>query len=392
MKLNIAYLLLHDQRFSGWRLNDFVFRRYHFAKDYAERVGGRGNNVVLYTFHQDLDNVREFYLDGYVLKVFPVKFRFPPLVPIGNSHNLELIKELVKGDFEIVHFHNYYFWSLAPIFFAKKRRRHNGRWRLIAQYHGEPELQTFGKFVHRPFFGVVDKFLASVDEEIYWLKKLHVSHGKILKFPNVGVDTSLFRRVGEKEKVPHLIYAGRMTFRPRALKEQNPWLILEIIQRLKRRFGGDFKVLMVGDGPGLEALKSFSRSLGLEENVEFLGFVSHGLLPKLFSKCVLAFSPTSMSEIDPFWGGALKEALACETAVAGFNPYIRSYLEARRRFGLLLPADVEKAAEFLYMALKDRDFLVEAGLRGRRFIEKYCSWEKVIEKLLEVYRELLLTA
>jgi len=41
------------------------------------------------------------------------------------------------------------------------------------------------------------------------------------------------------------------------------------------------------------------------------------------------------------------------------------------------------------MALKDWDFLVEVGLRGRRFIEKYCSWEKVVKKLLEVYRKLL---
>jgi glycosyltransferase involved in cell wall biosynthesis len=387
MKLNIAYLLLHDQKFSGWRLKEFVFHRYHFSKDYAERIGSRGNNVVLYTFHQDLRSVKEFRLGGYVLRAFPVRFWFPPFVPIGNSHNLELTRELAKGDFDIVHFHNYYFWSLAPIFFAKLRRCR--WWRLVAQYHGEPELQTFGKFVHRPFFDMVDKFLVAPDEEIYWLKKMHVNSSKILKFPNVGVDTSLFRRVSEKEKVPHLIYAGRMTFRPRTLKEQNPWLILEVVYRLKRRYEGDFKVLMVGDGPGLEALKSFCKSLGLEENVEFLGFVSHSLLPTLYSKCILAFFPMSMVNLNPSWGGASKEALACETAIAGFNPYIRSYWETRRRFGLLLPTDVERAAEFLCMALKEWDFLVEAGLRGRRFIEEFCSWEKVVEKLLEVYRELL---
>ena len=386
MKLNIAYLLLHDQRFSGWRLNEFVFQRYHFAKDYAERVGGRGNNVVLFTFHQDLKEVKEFCLNNYTLKVFPVKFRFPPLVPIGNSHNPRLIEELEKGDFDMVHFHNYYLWSFALVFFAK----HRGRWRLVAQYHGEPELQIVGKHVHRPFFGVIDKFLVALDEEVYWLKRLHVDSGKILKFPNVGVDTSLFCRVGEKERVPHFIYAGRMTFRPRTLKEQNPWLILEIAGKLKKEWGGEFRVLMVGDGPGLEALKSFSKSLGLEENVRFLGFVSHSLLPKLYSKCLLAFSPTSMLDLNPFWGGALKEALACETAVAGFNAYVKSYEVARKRFGLLLPTDADKAAKFLCRAIKDWDFLVEAGLCGRSFVEKYCSWDGVINRLLEIYRNLLL--
>ncbi|MEM3565541.1 MAG: glycosyltransferase family 4 protein [Candidatus Bathyarchaeia archaeon] len=384
MKLNIGYLLLHDQKFSGWRLDDFVFQRYHFAKDYAERVGKMGNNVVLFTFHQDLGEVKEFCLDGYTLKVFPVKFRFPPLALIGNSHNLEIIKEL--GDFEIVHFHNYYFWSFALMLFAK--RRHSG-WRLVAQYHGEPELQTIGKFVHRPFFGVVDKFLVASNEEIYWLRRLRVDQNKILNFPNVGVDTSQFRRLSEKEDVPHFIYAGRMTLRPRTLKEQNPWFILEIVRRLRKKYGNNFKVLMVGDGPGFNALKSFSRNLGLEENVKFLGFVPHHLLPNLYSKCILAFAPTAMSDLNPLWGGALKEALACETAVAGFNAYVKSYWGAKRRFGLLLPTDADKAAEFLCMALKDWDFLVKAGVFGKRFIAEYCSWEKVVERLLEIYRSLL---
>ncbi|MEM3769642.1 MAG: glycosyltransferase family 4 protein [Candidatus Bathyarchaeia archaeon] len=387
MKLNIAYLLLHDQKFSGWHLNDFVFQRYHFAKDYAEKVGKRGHNVVLFTFHQDLREVKEFHLNNYGLKVVPVKFKFPPMVSIGNSHNLEIIKELVEGDFEIVHFHNYYLWSFAPMLFAK--HRHCG-WKLVAQYHGEPELQTVGKFVHRPFFGVVDKFLVALDEEIYWLKRLHIDSGKLLKFPNVGVDTSQFRRVGEKEDVPHFIYAGRMTLRPRTLKEQNPWLILEVAQQLKKKYGGNFKVLMVGDGPGLTALKQLSKNLGLEENVEFLGFVPHHLLPDLYSKCILAFAPTSMLDLSPFWGGALKEALACETAVASFNAYIKSCWEARRRFGLLLPTNTDKAAEFLCSSLRNWDFLVEAGVFGRKFVEKYCSWERVVERLLEIYKDLLL--
>jgi glycosyltransferase involved in cell wall biosynthesis len=97
-----------------------------------------------------------------------------------------------------------------------------------------------------------------------------------------------------------------------------------------------------------------------------------------------------MLDLNPLWGGALKEALACETAVAGFNAYIKSYEEARRRFGLLLPADVDRATEFLCRAVKDWDFLVEAGLCGRSFVEENCSWDRVINRLLEIYRNLLL--
>ena len=383
--MNIAYLLLHDQRFSGWGLNDFVFQRYHFAKDYAERMGRKGNKVTLFTFHQNVKETKEFALNSYTLKVFPVKFRFPPFVPIGNSHNFEVIKELKKSFFDIVHFHNYYFWSLAPTVFAK----HGSNWILVAQYHGEPELQNIGKHLHGFLFYKIDKFLVSTNEEICWLKKLHVKNEKIIKFPNVGVETSLYTKTGEKEKIPHFIYVGRMTLQPRTLKEKNPWIILEIVRELKKRYASEFKVLMVGDGPGIERLKSFSKQVGLGEHVEFLGYVPHDLLPSLYSKCLLSFTPLSMWDLDPFWDGSLKEALACETAVAGFNSYIQSYRQAKKRFGLLLPTRVDKAAEILSLALKDQDFLIRAGFRGRRFVEKHCSWDKVIDGLLKIYRILL---
>ena len=385
MKLKIAYLLLHDQRFSGWRLSDFVFSRYHFAKDYAERMGSRGNEVVLFTFHQGVREVKEFALNSYTLKVFPVSFRFPPLIPIGNSHNFEVFKELEEESFDIVHFHNYYLWSLAPIIFFKR----GGHFRMVGQYHGEPELQVIGKHFHRFLFHPIDKFLVSTNEEIYWLKKLHVDSSKIVKFPNVGVDIHQYYKICQKEELPHLIYVGRMTLQPRTLKEKNPWIILEVASKLKKRFSSNFKLLMVGDGPGLEALKNFSKRLGLRENVKFLGYIPHHLLPSLYSKCLLAFVPISMGDIDPFWDGSLKEALACETAVAGFNMYVRNYAQARKRFGLLLPVDIDKAAEILSIALSEKNFLFEAGSRGRKFVEKYCSWDKLIGKLIRLYNNLV---
>jgi glycosyltransferase involved in cell wall biosynthesis len=379
------FFLLHDQRFSGWRLSDFVFSRYHFTKDYAKRTAKKGNDVVLYTFHQEVKEAKEYVMDGYKIRVLPVSFRFPPFVPIGNSHNFQIMEELNIGDFDIVHFHNYYFWSLAPVMLAKKAQK----WRLIAQYHGEPELQVVGKYIHRFLFCNIDRFLAPFNEEIYWLKRMRVKPERIVKFPNVGVDTSKYARVGEKEDVPHLIYVGRMTLKPRTLKEKNPWLIVNIASKLKKHVD-DFKIIMVGDGPGLSELKEFAVKMGVNGNIEFAGYKPHDMLPSLYSKCLLSFVPLSMWDLDPFWDGSLKESLACETAVAGFNAYIKSYEEARRRFGLLLPTDVDKAAEFLSRAIKDRDFLIEAGLRGRSFIEEHCSWDKVINRLLEIYQSLLL--
>lgn len=382
--MRIAFLLLHDQRFSGWRLNDFLFSRYHFAKDYAERTSKAGNDAVLYTFHQEVKEAKEYVLDGYAIRVLPVSFRFPPFLPIGNSHNFRIVDELNRGSFDVVHVHNYYFWSLALVALAKRL----ATWGLVGQYHGEPELQTLGKYAHRCLFNPIDRFLVSTREEVFWLKKLYVDLKKVIKFPNVGVDTSQFRKVGNKEDVPHFIYVGRMTFEPRTLKEKDPWIILDVAKSLKK-YVDRFKILMVGDGLCLEALKHYSKKIGLEKNVEFLGYKPHDLLPRLYSKCLFSFTPLSMWDLNPFWDGALKESLACETAVVGFNSRIQNYEQAKRRFGLLLPTHADRAAEILSVAVKHIDYLMEAGVEGREFIERCCSWENVIRGLLEVYRNLL---
>ena len=172
------------------------------------------------------------------------------------------------------------------------------------------------------------------------------------------------------------------------MKEKDPWLLLEIAKRLKPRIPS-LKLLMVGDGPGLEALKSYSRSLGLSDCVKFLGYLPHDTLPKIYSRCILTFIPLSMWDLDPFWDGALKESLACETAVAGFNQTIRGFDGAKRRFGLLLPAHVGKAAEILSNFLDEREYLKGEGVEGRRFIATHCSWESVIRRLVDVYNQIL---
>lgn len=382
--MRIAFLLLHDQRFSGWQLEDFLFSRYHFAKDYAARVSRRGNDVLLYIFHQEADRIRNYDLEGYAVRVLPVSFRFPPFVPIGNEHNFRIVKELNEGSFDIVHFHNYYFWSLALVNLAKRF----GKWQLVGQYHGEPELQVVGKYIHKFLLGCIDKFLVSTVEEIFWLKKLNIDVNKIVRFPNVGVNTKLFRRIDGKDDVPHFIYVGRMTHKPRTLKEKNPWIILDIAKNL-RKLIDQFVILMVGDGPCLEALQRYSRKLELEKHVVFLGYKPHSMLPKLYSKCLFSFIPLSMWSLDPFWDGALKESLACETAVIGFNKKVRDFEGARKKFGLLLPTDIKKAAQILKEAVENPEYFIKAGVEGRKFIEKYCSWEVLIEKLLKLYSELI---
>jgi glycosyltransferase involved in cell wall biosynthesis len=381
--LKIAFLLLHDQRFSGWSLNEFLFSRYHFAKEYARRLTEKGHDVCLYTLHEESRRVEEYCIDGYRVKVFPTNFRFPPLVPIGNSHNFSLVKEISQNSFDIVHFHNYYYWSFIPVGLSKRAEK----WKLVGQYHGEPEFQSLGKFIHAYWLRFIDKFLVSTDDEIAWLRRLGLKT-EVQKFPNVGVDTKAFRKKCSYEGEPRFLYVGRMALKPRTLREKNPWLILQIAEKLKKH-RDRFRICMVGDGPGLGALQSYCKKKELQDNVYFLGYVSNIDLPDIYSRSWFTFVPLYMRELDPFWDGALKESLACQTPVIGFNKFVRNFEQAYSDFGLLLPPNPNLAAEILNHWIGNMEHIIDAGTTGRRFIEKYCSWGAVVESLLASYGSLL---
>ncbi|MCJ7424444.1 glycosyltransferase family 4 protein [Candidatus Bathyarchaeota archaeon] len=377
--MRIAFMLLHDQRFSGWTLQEFLYSRYHFAKEYARRMSMLGHEVTLFVMYEGLLRVEDYHVQGYSVRALPVSFRFPPFVSIGASHNAGIFGEL-RGDFDVVHFHNYYLWSLVPVALARK----GSSWKLVGQYHGEPELQSLGKLVHSPWLQFPDKLLVSTSKEEMWLSRLGVSARKIVRVPNVGVDVGCFRKVADYERTPLFVYVGRMTSRPRTMNEKNPWLVVEIADQLKN-YLGNFRILMVGDGPGLLDLKTFCKARGLDEHVSFLGHVPHERLPEIYSKCWYSFVPVSMQTIDPFWDGALKESLACETPVIGFSNAVKDATEALSRFGLLLPPKPELAAKILGSCAGTAENWVKIGVGGREFVKKHCSWDSVAASLLGVY-------
>ncbi|MEM3166765.1 MAG: glycosyltransferase family 4 protein [Candidatus Methanomethylicia archaeon] len=381
--MKIAFLLLHDFAFADWSLNQFL-KRYHFSKEYAKRVSKQGHDVVLYVLHQDLKSVTTFNMQSFTIKVFPVEFNFPPYVQFGNSHNLRVLKELKLDKPDIIHYHNYYIWSFPYI---SAWSRYN-RIKIIAQYHGESDILKPIRKLFIPLFNSVNMFLVALDEEIFYLKNnFRINDEKIFKFPNVGVDTELFKPVSSKSGEPMLLYVGRMNAHSRNFKEKSPWILIDIMYELtkKRR---DVKLVMVGDGPGLNYLKAMVNKRGLNENVIFMNYIENNKLPALYSKSWLTFIPMQLNTIDPFWDGSLKESLSCMTPVIGFNNYIQSFIDSRRGLGYLVPFDSKKAANIIDRILQDKGEIEEMGTRGRSFVLRHCSWNTVIERLLFLYKSL----
>jgi len=381
--LRIAFLLLHDFRFAGWSLDDFL-GRHHFSKEYSRRLAARGHDVTLYVLHQDAESISVIEHDGYRVKVFPTQFNFPPVPRFGYSHNLEVSKELAQDRPDVIHFNNYYLWAFP---YVAKWAKKNGV-RIVSQYHGASDFLWPVRKAFVSVYQGVDRYLVAKDDEIAYLTgSLGVAPEKVTKFPNVGVDTGLFKPSEEKSPEPSLIYVGRMPPKAGNLREKSPWLLIGIMAELVKAMP-EARLQMVGDGPGLQGLMEVAEQKRIGRNVVFRGYIGNDLLPPLYSRSWATLIPVQLGKIDPFWDGSLKESLACGTPVIGFGEGVKDYAGSCQRLGYIMPPDPVAGAKVLANILGDRKRLREAGEAGKEEVRKCCSWGAVIDGLEKVYGSL----
>jgi len=382
--VRIVTMLLHDERFSGWSLHEKL-ERFHFSKQYLEFCKSFGWEPYLYCFHQSITE-KQVYEDENlgVIKVFPVKFRFPPFLRFGNDHNpAEVLKELRRDEPDLVHFHHYYLFSFPYMAALIKRLLKRP---LTTQLHGYNQ-----KWWRRIFYLPNLLALRKVDRIFYSYKpeeRVYAKLGvlsKAVRVPMPSVDPKTFKPGRRKDPETSLLYVGRIPPAINPYGEKSPILLLLILHRLLRK--REVNLTIVGDGAGLPLCKRFAQKLKLEKNVVFKGFISRSELPDLYHRSMLTLVPMELYDIDGFFDGSIQESLACATPVAAFKPSTSKPLEGT--LGFLLSKNVEKAAEDLSNLLNTPDLLAKKGFEGSEFVRSHCTEEILREKLRSEWEGLM---
>jgi len=145
-----------------------------------------------------------------------------------------------------------------------------------------------------------------------------------------------------------------------------------------------YKLLIIGDGPLKESLKFKVKSLKLQNNVIFVGLISHGDLP-IYLKIADVFVRPARSE---GLGSAFLEAMAAgipviATKVGG----IPDFLEDRKTglFCSLDPADIASKINIVFENDILRKELIE---NGRKLVEEKYDWDKIAEQYKAVFKNL----
>lgn len=130
-------------------------------------------------------------------------------------------------------------------------------------------------------------------------------------------------------------------------------------------------------------LRNLINKLGLEDRVIQTGRIPNELLPTYYAKASVVAVP---SRYDLFGMVAL-EALACKSPVvvskfAGVSKYITAEM------GLVGdPEKINDFAEKIIFLLRNTEIAFKMGEKGREFVIRNFTWEKIADKILKVYEQ-----
>ena len=375
--MRIAYLLLHDFRFSSTGPEEFAFRQFHFSKEYARRMAEKGHDVTLYVLSQSTPKTKTIELDGYSLKTFRSVLGFPPFLKFGNSHSIQALSELARDSPDLVHYHNYYLWNFPYV----SVRVRTGGTPMVAQYHGTDPVKALKAIAFNPAFRLANRLIAPTRKEYEFLRtSMKIPDNKLVLAPSTGVDTAKFKRSASVTP-GQLLYVGRIPLASSYMWEKSPQHLLPMLAAI-RAAGIEARLIVAGDGPGLDSLKQRASNLGLSDGVDFLGPVQQKDLPSLYSSSALTFVPMHMDDIEPYWGGTVQESLACGTPIVAFN----QKMPGPRQFGYLVSPG-QGGATTLVDALRNPERLATMGEAGEAFVRGRCDWEHVISYMLSIYKQ-----
>ena len=181
----------------------------------------------------------------------------------------------------------------------------------------------------------------------------------------------------QKKRQPILLFLGRLGSR------KGTYDLLEALVRVKDKIPN--VILKLGGDGELEQVMDRAKELGVERNIEILGWVRGDQKRSLLNEAAIYILP-SYNEGLPM---GILEAMSVglpviSTTVGGIPDAIDSGIDGM----LIEPGDVDGLAHAIERLLHDADFRQGMGNAAREKVVHNFSAEKVIPQLENLYREL----
>jgi phosphatidylinositol alpha-1,6-mannosyltransferase len=220
-------------------------------------------------------------------------------------------------------------------------------------------------------------------------------HGGRLRVVHLGTDPDRFRRGVdptelrerfdlEESGVRWLLTVARLE------PHKGVDMVLRALPAIIAR-APDVRYAVAGKGPERERLKKLAHKIGVADRVRFLGEVSERDLPALYNLASVYVGASRRAErlgVEGF-GISLVEASACSLpVVAGKSGGIPDAVRDGETGFLIPPEDPAAIAEAVGRLLADAALAARVGAAGRRAVESYYNWDRVVRDLRAIEAEL----
>lgn len=201
---------------------------------------------------------------------------------------------------------------------------------------------------------------------------------KVIIVPN-GIDLKKYDEIKSKKKKNQFIYIGRHVF------YKNLETVIRAMALVANKIP-DAKLIVVGDGPMRNKWENLARYLKLENNISFVGRVSHQEKVKLLKESQFLVMP---SLIEGF-GIVVIEAFACKIPVIASNVMPLPELVKDEENGYLVPPfGIKEWYEKIIKLLENEKLCERMGKKGRKLVEENYTIQKIAEDVLKMYNKVI---
>jgi glycosyltransferase involved in cell wall biosynthesis len=160
----------------------------------------------------------------------------------------------------------------------------------------------------------------------------------------------------------------------------------ELLRGFARLPRGEFLLDIVGTGPDARRLRQLASSLGLSQEVTFLGSLERSAVAQRYRDADLFTLPSSAEA----FGNVFAEALASGLPIVGSNIGGIPELVEHGKNGLLVdPGSPDALAQAILYLADDAELRESMGRRNRLKAERQLEWIQVTRQYLSLYDSLV---
>lgn len=320
--------------------------------------------------------IKQMHSHGIVTNVIPMRGNIAPFLVIRLAYYIR------RHNFNLIHTHLFHadlYGTLAA--------RLAGVQSVVSTKHG------FDPWRRGMWYGFLDRRIAFLQEHIIviskaigqWLSEVEGLPKSKMRVVHYAIDVDGFRADTPSKKFSSIMSQPIIGIVSRLIHQKGVQVLIEALGICIEKYP-ETSLVIVGDGPCRSVLEQQAQTLGIAENVHFLGYVVH---PELNS-IMQAFDIFAFPTFGEGFGLVLLEAMACAKPIIASEVMAIPEIVLHEECGLLVPpGDPVLLAEALQKLLQDSDLRQQYGDTGFRRVTNEFTVKRMARQTARVYGEML---